>query len=53
MQTKIIIEHETVEALKASTLWAQIMALMFVDGAVSVVEISEVEEAANVTTPAR
>jgi hypothetical protein len=44
MQTKIIIEHKTVEALKASPLWEQLMALMFSDGAVSVVEVGKIDE---------
>ena len=44
MKTKIIIEHETVEALKASPLWEQIVALMFADGAVSVVEVGFADE---------
>ena len=32
MQTLIIITHESVEALKASPLWAAIMAVAFEDG---------------------
>lgn len=44
MHTRIVIRHETVEALKSSALWQQIMALAFADGQVSVVEIARAED---------
>lgn len=47
MQTKITIDHVSVDALKSSELWAQIMALLLVDGAVSVTEIEAVENDAS------
>lgn len=40
MQTVIIVEHDTKDALKSSPLWQPIMDLFLADGAVSVVEIS-------------
>lgn len=43
MQTRIVIEHTDATALKSHPLWDQIMALMFADGPVSVVEIEQVE----------
>lgn len=45
MQTKIIIEHATVDALKASPLWKQIVKIMFSEGNVSVVEVEAIEPA--------
>jgi len=39
MKTQIIIEHETVEALKSSELWEQIAALMFAKGPLSVIMV--------------
>lgn len=40
MFTKIVIRHTTVESLKSSQLWSEIMAIAFLDGVdVSVVEI--------------
>lgn len=45
MRTTIVIEHTTVESLKASPLWSMIMALMLAEaGDVSVVEISAAED---------
>lgn len=40
MQTRIIIDHVSVEALKSSPLWREIMAVAFADGDVSVREIA-------------
>lgn len=43
MRTRIIIEHETAEALKGHPIWKQIMALMFADGPISVTELADVD----------
>ncbi len=44
MQTRIIIEHDSAEALKKSPLWAAIMEVAFVDEApVAVVEIADAD----------
>ena len=51
MYTRIIIKHETVEALKASPLWAHIMDVAFVDGSVEVVEISRIKQDPDADTP--
>jgi hypothetical protein len=45
MQTKIIIQHDTVEALKSSPLWQLIMDLFLASGPLSVVEISDDDDA--------
>lgn len=39
MRTKIIIRHDTAEALKSCALWQEITARFLVDGPVAVVEI--------------
>ena len=41
MQTRVIIEHDTAESLKASPLWAAIMAAVFADegASVSVIDV--------------
>lgn len=44
MQTRIIIEHDTVEALKSSPIWEQIMALMLIDESVSVIEVEALDD---------
>ena len=44
LHTRIIIKHKTVDALKASPLWQQIMAVAFADATVSVVEIARAED---------
>lgn len=41
MRTKIVIQHDTAERLKSSPLWQEIMAVAFVDGDVSVIEIAD------------
>lgn len=38
--TRIVIRHDTIEALKSHPLWSAIMAAAFDDGPVSVVEIA-------------
>jgi hypothetical protein len=45
MQTRIIIRHDDVAALKASPLWAAIMDAFMSTGAVSVEEIAEADDA--------
>jgi hypothetical protein len=49
LHTQIIIEHDTVEALKSSALWKEIAALMFAEGPLSVIMIgvADDEEIAN------
>lgn len=42
--TTIVIRHTTVEALKASPIWREIMAIAFTDGDVEVVEIAKSED---------
>ncbi len=44
MQTRIIITHANVAALKSHPLWAQIMAVAFEDGDVSVTEIELIDD---------
>lgn len=43
MQTRVIIEHDTEQALKASPLWEAIMAVLFADegASVSVIEVGK------------
>lgn len=41
MRTRITIEHETIEALKGSRLWTEIMAVAFGDGPVRVIVLDE------------
>ena len=40
-ETRIIVRHTSIEALKASPLWREVMAIAFVSGDVSVVEVSD------------
>jgi hypothetical protein len=40
-ETRIIIRHTSIDALKASPLWREIMNVSFADGDVSVIEISD------------
>ena len=44
MQTKVIINHDSHEALRDSPLWKQIMDTFLVSGPVTVIEVGAVEE---------
>lgn len=44
MRTKIVIEHDSVEALTATPLWRMINDMFLIDGPVSVDEIAKIDE---------
>lgn len=43
METKIIIKHDTVDALKSHPIWEQIHGLLFADGPISIIEVGDNE----------
>ena len=44
MRTKIIIEHDSVEALKSSELWRIVNELFLIDGPVSIDEVMKIDD---------